>query len=114
MLPPLSCGRTRLGSVRARVELHPATSSSDAMTLTVHPRLRGGPSAPVMPGLLPTDQDGELRGQCGKDLQRVLVPFSLVLVQQARWTTTAGRLLVAGQVLLSTMVACPSAQVVLG
>ena len=58
-------------------------------------------------------QDGELRGQCGNDLQRVFVPFSLVFVQQARWTTTAGRRSVGGQVLLSTIVACPSAQVIL-
>jgi hypothetical protein len=61
-------------------------------------------------------QDGEFRGHCGKDLQRVLPPgfFSVSLVQHARCTVTAGLMFVAGQFFDSSVVICPSGHDVFG
>jgi hypothetical protein len=50
---------------------------------------------------LPRSQDGDMRGQCGNDLQCVFVPFSVVFVQQARFTTAP-----FGQVFDSTSAVC--------
>src|SRR5262245_55235378 len=109
MLPASSCGRPRSRSVRTRLALHPAATIRGKAN--AHSRARQREAITARSMAAPT-QDGELRGQCGKDLQRVLVPFSLVLVQHARWTTTAGRRLVGGQTLSSTLVAWSSAQVI--
>ena len=61
-------------------------------------------------------QDGEFRGHCGKDLQRVFPPgfFSVSLVQQARCTVTAGLKFVAGQFFDSSVVICPPGHDVFG
>jgi hypothetical protein len=61
-------------------------------------------------------QDGEFRGHCGKDLQRVFPSgfFSVSLVQQARCTVTAGLKFVAGQFFDSSVVICPPGHDVFG